>query len=46
MADEIDISRADLSKDEQIALLRTSVVHWNAWRKAHPEIRPDLTGRT
>jgi uncharacterized protein YjbI with pentapeptide repeats len=42
MADEIDISRADLSRDEQATLLRTSVERWNAWRRTHPEIRPDL----
>jgi uncharacterized protein YjbI with pentapeptide repeats len=42
MADEIDMSRADLSRDEQATLLRTSVERWNAWRRTHPEIRPDL----
>ena len=36
MADEIDISRADLSREEQIALLRSSVEQWNLWRKSHP----------
>jgi uncharacterized protein YjbI with pentapeptide repeats len=44
MADEIDISRADLSREDQIALLRrSSVKQWNAWRESHRDIRPDLT---
>src|SRR5690349_5877861 len=28
----------------QLALLRRSVKKWNAWRKAHPEVRVDLSG--
>jgi uncharacterized protein YjbI with pentapeptide repeats len=41
--DEIDISRADLNRDEQIALLRSGVKQWNSWRDAHTIEFPDLT---
>jgi uncharacterized protein YjbI with pentapeptide repeats len=44
MAGKIDFSRADLSREEQVALLTSSVKRWNAWREVHPEIRPDLRG--
>jgi uncharacterized protein YjbI with pentapeptide repeats len=42
MADEIDISRADLSSEEQIALLRSSVEQWNTWRQTHSDVSPEL----
>lgn len=44
MVDEIDIGRADLSRKEQIALLRSSLAQWNAWRQAHPRLEPELFG--
>jgi uncharacterized protein YjbI with pentapeptide repeats len=33
-----------MANDEQVALLKQGVAAWNAWRDAHPDIRPDLRG--
>jgi hypothetical protein len=27
-----------------VAVLREGVQEWNEWRRAHPEVQPDLTG--
>jgi Pentapeptide repeats (8 copies) len=31
-----------MANDEHVALLRTGVALWNAWRNENPDIRPDL----
>lgn len=33
-----------MADEEQVALLRRSREKWNAWRRAHPRIIPDLRG--
>lgn len=31
-----------MANPEHLEILKQGVEKWNAWRKAHPEIRPDL----
>jgi uncharacterized protein YjbI with pentapeptide repeats len=33
-----------MANEEHVAQLRKGAVSWNAWRKANPDIRPDLSG--
>jgi uncharacterized protein YjbI with pentapeptide repeats len=33
-----------MANEEHLARLKQGVTAWNEWRKAHPEIKPDLTG--
>jgi uncharacterized protein YjbI with pentapeptide repeats len=33
-----------MANEEHLAILKHGVEVWNAWRKANPEIEPDLSG--
>jgi hypothetical protein len=33
-----------MANDEHVALLKQGVAAWNAWRREHPDIRPNLSG--
>lgn len=33
-----------MANEEQLAILRQGVDKWNAWRKEHPQVTPDLRG--
>jgi hypothetical protein len=33
-----------MANEEQLKLLRAGIEKWNDWRRANPEIRPDLSG--
>jgi uncharacterized protein YjbI with pentapeptide repeats len=33
-----------MAREEHVEILRQSVEHWNAWRLAHPDVRPDWRG--
>jgi hypothetical protein len=35
---------ASMANDEQVALLKQSVLAWNKWRDENPNIRPNLSG--
>jgi hypothetical protein len=32
-----------MANEEHLAILRQGVAAWNAWREAHPDVRPDLS---
>src|SRR5689334_19727659 len=32
-----------MANEEHLAILRQGVEAWNEWRKANPDVRPDLT---
>jgi hypothetical protein len=33
-----------MANQEHLAILKKGVDVWNAWRKEHPEVLPDLSG--
>ena len=33
-----------MANEEHLARLKQGVAAWNQWRRAHPEIQPDLDG--
>jgi tetratricopeptide (TPR) repeat protein len=36
------LSAAVISQEDQLMLLRTGAPNWNNWRRAHPNVRPNL----
>jgi hypothetical protein len=42
--DQVTTWEATMADEEHLAILRSGVEKWNAWREANPSVRPSLSG--